>query len=111
MKTLSKHGQMELRSPSFNTPTYCDSVPRVFSGISLSFCTTFVGPPANLMTKSDDLLLFAIFDMGTSAAVDFLVLPYTGVMQFRHGNLPVNQLPDPLRLYESNLSYPLADRD
>ncbi len=111
MKTLSKNGQMELRSPGFNTPTYCDSVPRVFSGLSLGFCTTFVGPPANLSTKTDDLLLFAIFDMGSSAAVDLIVLPYTSVMQLRHGNLPVNRLPDRLQFYRGALSTPFSEGD
>ncbi|HEY7884629.1 MAG TPA: YceK/YidQ family lipoprotein [Cellvibrionaceae bacterium] len=71
--------------------TYCNSIPRLYSGIGYDFCLlnarrrnqTFFSAPGMEM-------LF--FDAVLSAALDTLVLPYTLVKQYEHGNIPLNRL-------------------
>lgn len=68
--------------------TNCESMPRVYSGVSYNVCKM----NSNKQSIYFDWLLgFYFVDSVASAATDTLALPYTVYSQNRHGNLEINQ--------------------
>ncbi|WNZ55189.1 YceK/YidQ family lipoprotein [Microbulbifer sp. ANSA003] len=71
--------------------SYCESIPRVYSGTSYSFCLMNSEPSQTVNTGStlNHIPLEAI-DAVFSVAADTIVLPYTVMTQAKHGNIKVN---------------------
>lgn len=68
--------------------TYCESMPRVYSGVAYNFC--------HLHSHQDDVSLdwflgFYLLDSVASAVVDTALLPYTGYRQYEDGCLKVQR--------------------
>lgn len=69
--------------------SYCESIPRVYSGASYDFCTLY-GPPASGYGRNDSSLVVQyIVDFVVSGVLDTLFLPYTIYRQNRDGNIYV----------------------
>ena len=56
--------------------TYCNSVPRVYSGVVYDLCVLH-GPPNSASDLSLNGIPWGILDVPVSAVLDTLVLPYT----------------------------------
>ena len=66
--------------------TYCDSLPKVYSGVSYDFCKLNSKPNGIAV---DVLVGFYLFDGILSAATDTLVLPYTIFQQSDKGSMRI----------------------
>ena len=71
--------------------SYCDSIPRVYSGVAYNLCTLFgePNPRANINTTMHTIPLFML-DSGLCLVTDTLALPYTIYTQNKHGSIDVN---------------------
>jgi uncharacterized protein YceK len=67
--------------------TYCQSIPRVYSGLAYDFCVLNGSPD-----PSGFLVPFVLLDMPLSAVFDTLSLPYTIYRQATDGNLGIYPL-------------------
>ena len=65
--------------------TYCDSVPRVYSGAAFDLCVLHA--PANTTGKGGGLIPLLFVDVVASALADTLALPYTIYRQSRDGSI------------------------
>lgn len=65
-----------------DSKTYCDVVPRVYSGVAYDFCR-FNGAPVE-RGPGVPLLLF---DFPFSGVLDTVLLPYTIYQQNKHGSI------------------------
>jgi len=64
--------------------TYCQSIPRIYSGLAFDFCILNAPPnPAGFMVP------LVLLDLPLSAAFDTLSLPYTIYRQAADGNLSI----------------------
>ncbi|KAB2526527.1 YceK/YidQ family lipoprotein [Pseudomonas sp. GXM4] len=64
--------------------TYCQSIPRIYSGVAFDFCTLNAPPdPAGMLAP------FVLFDLPLSAVFDTLSLPYTVYRQITDSNLSI----------------------
>lgn len=68
--------------------TACTSLPRVYSGVSYTFCRLNVktGSPV-APAQADGILEVLALDFALSGVIDTLALPYTSYRQYRDGNL------------------------
>ncbi|WP_462383767.1 YceK/YidQ family lipoprotein [Pseudomonas sp. Marseille-QA0892] len=67
----------------------CGAIPRVYSGVFYQFCN-LNSPPRHQhdpKTSPESIL----FDMGLSAIVDTVVIPYTAYQQIRQGSIEVRR--------------------
>ena len=64
--------------------TYCEVVPRVYSGLAYDFCMLHSQPDGLYV---DWFLHFYLLDGLLSIAADTVILPYTIVAQSREGSL------------------------
>ncbi|WP_166218695.1 YceK/YidQ family lipoprotein [Pseudomonas atagonensis] len=64
--------------------TYCQSIPRIYSGLAYDFCVLHAPPD-----PSGVLVPFVLLDLPLSGAVDTLSLPYTIYRQVSDGNLSI----------------------
>lgn len=63
--------------------TYCQSIPRIYSGLAFDFCMLNAPPnPAGAVS-------FVLFDLPLSAAFDTVLLPYTIYRQAGDGNMSI----------------------
>jgi hypothetical protein len=83
--TLSESDK-QISSKLTKQDTYCDSLPRVYSGVSYDFCQLNSKPNK---TAVDVLVGFYLFDGILSAATDTLVLPYTIYQQSDKGSMQI----------------------
>lgn len=64
--------------------TYCQSIPRVYSGLAHDFCVLHAAPdPTSL------LMPLVLIDLGLSGVLDTVFLPYTVYRQVTDGNLKI----------------------
>ncbi|WP_433741272.1 YceK/YidQ family lipoprotein [Pseudomonas putida] len=64
--------------------TYCQSIPRVYSGLAYDFCVLNAPPdPTGILVP------LVLLDLALSGALDTVVLPYTVYRQGADGNLPI----------------------
>jgi len=69
--------------------TYCETVPRVYSGVSYDFC--------RLNAKTKDViyanvaLSFILTDILFSAVTDTVVLPFSIAQQVNHGSVEIKK--------------------
>lgn len=68
--------------------TNCESIPRAYSGLSYDFCNLHSNPRG---IHFDWALGFYAVDGVISAAVDTVLLPYTGYKQYKNGNIAVDK--------------------
>ncbi len=69
--------------------TYCDSIPRVYSGVSYNFCLLHAEPYAiNTQHGIDGVPLLAM-DFVLSGMLDTVALPYTIYRQCTDGNIEI----------------------
>jgi len=83
--TLSE-SDTQISSRLTKQDTYCESLPRVYSGVSYDFCKLNSKPTG---TAIDVGVGFYLFDGLLSAATDTLVLPYTIVQQSDKGSMQI----------------------
>ena len=69
--------------------TYCETLPRVYSGLAYDFCSLHSNPGGG--TYFDGFILFYIFDGVVSGAVDTVLLPYTGYQQYHRGSIDLDK--------------------
>lgn len=64
--------------------TYCQSIPRVYSGLAYDFCVLNAPPdPTGILVP------FVLLDLALSGALDTAVLPYTIYRQGVDGNIRI----------------------
>ena len=70
--------------------TKCDSIPRVYSGVSYDFCYLHARPDStyNGIPSSSPPLIFA--DILLSGVIDTIILPYSIYKQSQTGSIKVN---------------------
>lgn len=83
--TLSESDQ-KISSNLSRAESYCESVPRVYSGVAYDVCKLNSKPSG---TAIDLVVGFYLMDGILSAATDTLVLPYTIVQQSRKGSIKI----------------------
>lgn len=66
--------------------TYCQSVPRVYSGVAYDLCVLHA-PPSSAAGLALDGIPWAFIDVPVSAVLDTLALPYTLYRQNADGSL------------------------
>ncbi len=64
--------------------TYCQSIPRIYSGLAHDFCLLHAPPDPTGM-----LIPFVLLDITLSGVLDSVALPYTIYRQAAHGNLSI----------------------
>ena len=64
--------------------TYCQSIPRIYSGLAYDFCVLNAPPD-----PSGFLVPFVLLDLPLSGVFDTVVLPYTIYRQSADGNLSI----------------------
>jgi len=64
--------------------TYCQSIPRVYSGLAYDFCVLNAPPdPTGILVP------FVLLDLALSGVLDTVVLPYTIYQQSMEGNVRI----------------------
>ncbi|MGV8886856.1 MAG: YceK/YidQ family lipoprotein [Pseudomonas sp.] len=64
--------------------TYCQSIPRIYSGLAFDFCVLNAAPdPTGI------LLPFVLLDLTLSGVLDTVALPYTIYRQATDGNISI----------------------
>lgn len=86
-KTLSQSDQ-QISSSLIKYQTYCESMPRIYSGVAYDLCKLNSKPRG---TQIDLLVGFYLVDSVLSAASDTLFLPYTIFQQSEKGNIKIAQ--------------------
>ena len=66
--------------------TYCQTVPRVYSGVAYDLCVLHA-PPSSAAGLALDGIPWAFIDVPVSAVLDTLALPYTLYRQNADGSL------------------------
>ena len=88
VQTLMPNSKYNLKHNKRYEKTNCNSIPRVYSGLSLDVCMAFLGPPALVYERNAEAVFYGyLVDMVLSTTIDTLVLPYTIIRQFEDGNL------------------------
>lgn len=64
--------------------TYCQTIPRIYSGLAYDFCILNAPPD-----PTGVLIPFALLDITLSGVFDTVALPYTIYRQVAHGNLGI----------------------
>ena len=64
--------------------TYCQSIPRIYSGLAYDFCVLNAPPD-----PTGFLVPFVLLDLGLSGVFDTVSLPYTIYRQATDGNLSI----------------------
>ena len=110
LRTLPPRSEYNLANNKRYENTYCNSIPRIYSGLSLDICMTFIGPPAwaydkhkefkvinepNEFDKLEENNFYGyLLDMWLSFGVDTVALPFTIMYQIKKGNLPLKRKSD-----------------
>jgi len=75
----------------YGKKSYCENIPRVYSGISYNLCLLY-GEPSKEVNIGSSLngFPFVFIDSAFSVVADTVVLPYTITMQANKGSIKVN---------------------
>lgn len=75
----------------YGKKSYCEEIPRIYSGVSYNFCLLYGEPSerVNVGSSFNDVP-FVVIDTTFSAITDTIFLPYTIVMQAEKGSINVN---------------------
>lgn len=71
--------------------SYCDSIPRVYSGVSYDFCTLHGKPSYSGSTQNITTISGLVLDFALSGVADTLLLPYTIYRQVNDGSIPIKK--------------------
>ena len=71
--------------------TKCDSIPRVYSGLSYDFCYLHARPVSTYEGPSTNSAPLIFFDMIFSALIDTVLLPYSVYKQTQDGSIKVKE--------------------
>ena len=85
LNTLSNSDEQIVRTLK-NQKTNCESIPRIYSGLSYDFCKLHSSP--NTM-YFDWFLSFYLADAVVSTVTDTIVLPYSIFQQVDKGNIEI----------------------
>lgn len=85
INTLSKPDEQITKNLKKNN-TYCESIPRVYSGLSYDFCILHSSPSTVYVNW---ILGFYLIDGIVSAVTDTIALPYTIVQQTDKDSLEI----------------------
>jgi uncharacterized protein YceK len=69
--------------------TYCESIPRIYSGVAYDFCVLH-GPPATQGVLATGFVPLLFFDFLASGVFDTVVLPYTIYRQHKDGGIDID---------------------
>ena len=70
--------------------SYCEEIPRIYSGLSYNFCLLYGEPSKRVNVGSSfNNIPFVFIDTVFSVVSDTVVLPYTIVMQAEKGSIKV----------------------
>lgn len=69
--------------------SFCGAVPRVYSGVVYDFCLLHGAEPRPNRVRSGPEMGFVAVDIGASATLDTLLLPYTLYRQHSDGGIEV----------------------
>jgi uncharacterized protein YceK len=72
-----------------NQRTYCESIPRVYSGVAYDFCTLHSNP--NNSSYYEGVPTLILFDIVASAAGDTLALPYSIYAQSKYNSIELRR--------------------
>lgn len=71
--------------------SYCEDIPRIYSGVSYNFCLLYGEPSKKVNVGSSfNNIPFVFIDTVFSVVSDTIVLPYTIVKQAEKGSIKVN---------------------
>ena len=75
----------------YGKKSYCENIPRIYSGISYNLCLLY-GEPSKKVNIGSSLngFPFVFIDSAFSVVADTVVLPYTITMQANKGSIKVN---------------------
>ncbi|MEB0039652.1 MULTISPECIES: YceK/YidQ family lipoprotein [unclassified Pseudomonas] len=65
----------------------CHSIPRTYSGAAYQFCNLNGPPRSGSHWAASPIVL----DMVISSIADTMLLPYTGYLQYQHGNIRIRR--------------------
>ncbi|MBU3017437.1 MULTISPECIES: YceK/YidQ family lipoprotein [Paraglaciecola] len=90
VKTLAPKGN-HVDIAYYDKKSYCNSIPRVYSGLSHNVCLMY-GEPSQTLNMGDSFngVPYLLIDSAFSAATDTLLLPYTIYSQATKGSIKVN---------------------
>ncbi|MFT7007209.1 MAG: hypothetical protein ACJAXJ_001723 [Colwellia sp.] len=75
----------------YGKKSYCENIPRIYSGISYNVCLLYGEPSKSVnIGSSFNNVPFVVIDTAFSAVSDTIALPYTIVMQADKGPIKVN---------------------
>ena len=82
------HGDEVTRRNLKQEKTYCEAIPRVYSGVSYDLCI-LNGPPQDTGLVTLGFVPLQILDFIPSVILDTLALPYTIYRQSEEGNIEI----------------------
>jgi uncharacterized protein YceK len=68
--------------------SHCDSIPRIYSGAALNFCTLDAEPRNAVGFDGHPAPSLILFDLALSGVADTVVLPYSIYLQSKRGDIP-----------------------
>ena len=89
MMTNTGQGISQLQTERYARATKCESIPRIYSGVTFDACATLLGETSGTTTTQDWLFLPYLADTVVSFVADTVLLPYTIYQQADSGSLPV----------------------
>ena len=81
------HTDQEIKRNLQSAETYCETIPRVYSGFTYSLCHLHARPQS---TTSGELAIYYGAELAASAALDTVLLPYTIQQQHKQGSIPIH---------------------
>lgn len=81
----------EISSDLLSQKTYCETLPRVYSGLFYNFCCLHSNRQS---VHVDWFQQFYLLDGVASAVVDTVLLPYTGYRQYKDGSVLIHSIKD-----------------
>jgi len=90
VKTID-HQETHINISHYGKKSYCEEIPRVYSGLSYNLCL-LNGEPSKKVNigSSFNGIPFVFIDSAFSFVADTVVLPYTIAMQAGKGSIKVN---------------------
>jgi len=83
--------QNHINISHYGKDSYCENIPRIYSGISYNLCLLYGEPSKHVnIGSSFNGLPFVFIDSAFSVVADTVVLPYTLAMQANKGSIKVN---------------------
>jgi len=73
--------------------TYCESIPRVYSGVSYDFCLLNGAPSSGPGWATINSVPLVFLDFGFSGVLDTAALPYTIYRQSADGSISLRKVP------------------